>query len=66
MIGESLRAVLRRHGFATDWVRDGRAADAVLVDLGLPHKRGLDVKIGDDRSHTVRGVGHYAGEPKGG
>ena len=52
MIGESLRAALRRHGMAIDWVRDGRAADtvlaserfdAVLLDLGLPHKSGLDV-----------------------
>ncbi|HET7527017.1 MAG TPA: response regulator transcription factor [Burkholderiaceae bacterium] len=52
MIGESLRAALRRQGFAVDWVRDGRAADAVLaserfdavlLDLGLPHKSGLDV-----------------------
>jgi len=52
MIGESLRAALRRHGLAVDWVRDGRAADAVLaserfdavlLDLGLPHKSGLDV-----------------------
>jgi len=52
MIGESLRAALRRHGLAADWVRDGRAADAVLaserfdavlLDLGLPHKGGLDV-----------------------
>ncbi|HEU5293638.1 MAG TPA: response regulator transcription factor [Burkholderiaceae bacterium] len=52
MIGESLRAALRRHGMAIDWVRDGRAADAVLtserfdavlLDLGLPHKGGLDV-----------------------
>ena len=52
MIGESLRAALRRHGMAIDWVRDGRAADAVLaserfdavlLDLGLPRKSGLDV-----------------------
>ena len=52
MIGESLRTALRRHGMAIDWVRDGRAADAVLaserfdavlLDLGLPHKSGLDV-----------------------
>jgi len=52
MIGESLRAALRRQGFAADWVRDGRAADAVLaterfdavlLDLGLPHKGGVEV-----------------------
>ena len=52
MIGESLRAALRRHGMAIDWVRDGRAADAVLaserfdavlLDLGLPQRSGLDV-----------------------
>jgi DNA-binding response OmpR family regulator len=52
MIGESLREALRRQGFAADWVRDGRAADAVLgserfdavlLDLGLPQRDGLDV-----------------------
>ena len=52
MIGESLREALRGHGFAADWVRDGRAAgevlaserfDVVLLDLGLPHKGGLQV-----------------------
>jgi DNA-binding response OmpR family regulator len=52
MIGESLREALRGHGLAADWVRDGRAADevlaterfdAVLLDLGLPHKSGLQV-----------------------
>ncbi|HEX6018319.1 MAG TPA: response regulator, partial [Burkholderiaceae bacterium] len=52
MIGESLRAALRRQGFAADWVRDGRAADAVLaterfdvvlLDLGLPRKGGVEV-----------------------
>jgi DNA-binding response OmpR family regulator len=107
MIGESLRAALRRHGFDADWVRDGRAADAVLaseridavlLDLGLPHKGGIEVlktvraqledrlygwgeelesnaisvyvhqlrrKIGDERLHTMRGVGYYVGEAKG-
>ena len=48
MIGESLRNALRGSGYAVDWVRDGRAADAtlaterfdlVLLDLGLPQKR---------------------------
>lgn len=52
MIGESLREALRSQGFAADWVRDGRAADAalsterfdaVLLDLGLPQRGGLDV-----------------------
>ena len=52
MIGESLREALRRQGMACDWVRDGRAAeavlgserfDAVLLDLGLPRKGGLQV-----------------------
>jgi len=52
MIGESLREALRRQGMAADWVRDGRAADAalsterfdaVLLDLGLPRRGGLEV-----------------------
>ena len=53
MIGESLREALRRQGFAADWLRDGQAADAVLtsaerfdavlLDLGLPRKGGIDV-----------------------
>jgi DNA-binding response OmpR family regulator len=53
MIGESLREALRRQGFAADWLRDGQAADAVLtsaerfdavlLDLGLPRKGGIEV-----------------------
>jgi DNA-binding response OmpR family regulator len=52
MIGESVLAALRQEGYAVDWVRDGRAADAalsgehfdlVLLDLGLPHKDGIEV-----------------------
>ncbi len=52
MIGDSLRAALRRQGFAADWVRDGHAADAtlaserfdaVLLDLGLPGRGGVEV-----------------------
>jgi DNA-binding response OmpR family regulator len=52
MIGDSLRLALRRHGFALDWVRDGQAAeavlrserfDAVLLDLGLPQRSGVEV-----------------------
>lgn len=52
MIGESLRNALRGSGYAVDWVRDGRAADAtlsterfdlVLLDLGLPQLDGMEV-----------------------
>lgn len=53
MVGESLREALRRQGFAADWVRDGLAAeavlasserfDAVLLDLGLPKRPGVEV-----------------------
>ena len=51
MIGESLREALRRRALACDWVRDGRAADAVLaserfdavlLDLGLPQRDAHD------------------------
>ncbi|HEY1459817.1 MAG TPA: response regulator [Casimicrobiaceae bacterium] len=52
MIGASVRRGLTQDGFTVDWVRDGRAAelalaeqvhDALLLDLGLPRKSGLDV-----------------------
>jgi two-component system response regulator QseB len=52
MIGESVRKGLRQDGFTVDWVRDGAAAesalaghgyDAVLLDLGLPRKSGVEV-----------------------
>jgi len=52
MIGASVRQGLMQDGFTVDWVRDGRAAelalgervhDALLLDLGLPRKAGLDV-----------------------
>ena len=63
MIGASVRRGLAQDGFAVDWVRDGHAAelallekvhDALLLDLGLPRKEGLDVlaamrKRGDAR-----------------
>jgi two-component system, OmpR family, response regulator QseB len=54
MIGSSLVRGLTDEGYATDWVRDGIAADAalkdrlgefqlVLLDWGLPHKSGIEV-----------------------
>ena len=52
MIGESLEESLRHEGYAVDWVADGEAAllalrsetyDAILLDLGLPRRHGLEV-----------------------
>jgi DNA-binding response OmpR family regulator len=52
MLGESLCAIVHREAYAVDWVTDGVAAqsllrsttfDAVLLDLGLPQRSGLDV-----------------------
>lgn len=52
MIGESIEDGLRGESYAVDWVRDGHGAelaiagfdyDLVLLDLGLPHRQGLDV-----------------------
>ena len=58
MIGEAIRAGLRRDGFTVDWVHDGQTAeqvlktdtfDLLLLDLGLPGKAGLAV-LSDLRS----------------
>lgn len=52
MIGEGLRAELRRRGYAVDWVRSAPEAitaattaefDLLLLDLGLPGGDGLSV-----------------------
>jgi two-component system OmpR family response regulator len=52
MIGRGVLELLRQEKYATDWVRDGSAADAalqterydlVLLDLGLPRADGLQV-----------------------
>jgi two-component system, OmpR family, response regulator QseB len=52
MIAQGLQTALRQSGFAVDLMRDGRSAaaalqtsvfDVVLLDLGLPHRDGLDV-----------------------
>jgi DNA-binding response OmpR family regulator len=52
MIGENIQIALEEEGIVVDWMRDGAAAeaalatqayDALLLDLGLPHKDGIDV-----------------------
>jgi two-component system OmpR family response regulator/two-component system response regulator QseB len=52
LLGSGLQTGLRQAGFQVHWVRDGQAAqreiedgeyDAVILDLGLPLKDGLDV-----------------------
>ena len=52
MIGNGIRTGLRQDGYTVDWVRDGAAAelataatayDAILLDLGLPGKSGLEL-----------------------
>lgn len=52
MIGEAVALALRDDAYAVDWVSDGHAADhaliapvhqAVLLDLGLPRRDGLEV-----------------------
>jgi two-component system OmpR family response regulator/two-component system response regulator QseB len=59
LLGDGLRAGLRQLGFQVDWVRDGAAAErelraepyaAVVLDLGLPQKDGLDVLIASRRA----------------
>ena len=52
MIGEAVTVALRDAAYAVDWVQDGAAAEAslehgehqaVLLDLGLPRRDGLEV-----------------------
>lgn len=52
LLGDAIQAGLRQQGFVPDWVRDGAAADlalqgdghaAVVLDLGLPRRSGLEV-----------------------
>jgi DNA-binding response OmpR family regulator len=55
MIGESVADGLKAEGYAVDWVRDGREAEAavgaspyslVVLDLGLPRRDGVEVLKG--------------------
>lgn len=52
MIGAGIRTGLRQDGYTADWVRDSKSAelavvtneyDAILLDLGLPGRSGLDL-----------------------
>lgn len=54
-LGEAVMLALRQAGFGVDWTRDGVKAetalagfvyDAVLLDLGLPRREGLEVLRG--------------------
>lgn len=65
MIGASVRRGLAQDGFAVDWVEDGRAAlaalalrvhDALVLDLGLPRRAGLDVLTAMRREGDARPV----------
>jgi two-component system response regulator QseB len=65
MIGASVRQGLRQDGFVVDWVEDGGAAelalaekvhDAVVLDLGLPKRTGLEVLGAMRRSGDGRPV----------
>ncbi len=55
LLGDAVQNGLRQAGYAADWVRDGVAAEAALaaeayaalvLDLGLPRRSGLDVLRG--------------------
>ncbi|TLX58469.1 DNA-binding response regulator [Stutzerimonas nosocomialis] len=61
-LADELVATLNRHGYATDWLADGRDADyqgasepydLIVLDLGLPGKPGLEVLA----SWRERGLG---------
>jgi len=52
VLGDALHASLRQGGFSADWVQDGVAAElalqneefsAMVLDLGLPRRSGLEV-----------------------
>ncbi len=63
LLGDAVQNGLRQAGYAADWVRDGVAADsaldaetyaALVLDLGLPKRSGLDVlrRLRNRNDHT--------------
>ncbi len=59
LLGDGIEAGLRQAGYAVDWVHDGVSAelalrngghDAVVLDLGLPRKSGMEVLAGIRRN----------------
>ncbi|MFO1409684.1 MAG: response regulator [Steroidobacteraceae bacterium] len=51
-LGKAVQTGLAQQGHAVDWIRDGAAAEstalsgdyaAVLLDIGLPHRDGMQV-----------------------
>ena len=62
LLGDALQAGLRDQGFTVSWVRDGLTADtqlrtgdfsALVLDLGLPRRSGLEVL------RTLRAAGNH-------
>lgn len=52
LLGNSIKTGLQQEGYGVDWLRDGYSAelalhtevfDAIILDLGLPKRNGLDV-----------------------
>lgn len=52
LLGDGVRSGLKQYGYTVDWVKDGAAAkhailsehfDAIILDLGLPRKSGIEV-----------------------
>jgi len=63
LLGDGIKAGLAQAGFTVDWVKDGVAGElalkteshaAVVLDLGLPRRTGLDVllRMRDERNKT--------------
>lgn len=62
LLGEGTCTGLQQYGFTVDWVKDGLAAqtavltqaehfDAIILDLGLPKKSGLEVLVSVRKHH---------------